>query len=134
MNNKLSPQYLYLNQIIIDQIVFDQTEYATIFGYIFNTYTGKLINWDFVLHFNILTDILLFAKEEGEIVIKDVSDKIQKGIDPPTITDVCELTGQPLAVNNLCLKVYKPEEQNKSSDNFYMIESIIPIQKLLPIK
>src|ERR1700744_2530224 len=112
---KIEPRnYIYLNQVFIRQIILDEKEYATIFGYIFDNKTGDIKVWDYVTPINILTDLLLLAGYKGEILIKEISERISDRITPPEIFDVQIILGHTLKINDISVQAYEPKIQ----DNF----------------
>ena len=136
-DNKYNPEYYYLDSIYISNIVFDETENLTIFGCLYDEEIGILKEWDFFCAFNFLTDILLFADYEGDVLIKLLSEKLSEDFDIPSIIDVEELFGKPLLVENLILKVYIPQEEDEYGDlvpmkgNYLYIESVESKEKFL---
>lgn len=129
-DNSYDPKYYYLDEIYISAIVFDQTENLSIFGYLHDEKNGDLKRWDFFCGFSFLTDILLFAGEEGDTLIKIISEKVSQELEIPTVIDVENLFEKPLLVNTIVLTVYQPHEKDEhgiwqpSNDNTLYIDSI----------
>jgi len=114
MSNTYDPQYFYLDQIYISKIVFDESENISLFCYLFDEGQNKLVRWDLFSDFTFLTDILLFSGEDGEVIIKIISEKLSEELEIPTVIDVENLFLKPLYVDSFIFKVYKPCEKDEN--------------------
>lgn len=83
------PQYFYLDEIYIADIVFDESKNLSLFGYFVDEQSKDLTRWDFFCGFGMLNDILLFAGEEREVIIKILSDKLSHPLEIPTVLISC---------------------------------------------
>ena len=129
------PEYFYLYEIRIGQIVFDESDSVTIFGSIPDELNySKSIRWDFLCNFSFLIDILLFAdiEKNGELIINILSEKLSNNFEIPSIIDLENIFNQEIIFSNLVYKVYYPKEKNQhgewitSNENFYIIDSVEP--------
>lgn len=124
------PQYYYLDKIFLDEIVIDDTNKISIFGYLTDKITLKLVRWTFFSDFNQLTDILIAQGEKGNTVIMEVSKVLSDDYDIPTMIGVTESLNEYLLVDNFVFKTYVPLELNEFGDwvptheNAVFIESI----------
>jgi hypothetical protein len=129
--NKSQTEYLYLDQILIETIIFDESEFVTLFAFIFNAQTGKLGKCSFVLEFGLLTDMPICLESEGEPLINGICKIIQNSVETPSIITVTEITGKLLKAD-LFFKVYKQYDNDfVLSDCFYVIESFETLKNLL---
>lgn len=138
MVDKYTPDYHYIDEIYIKEIVFVSdinSNDVTIFGYYDNPFEEELQRVDYWCDFSTLTDILLAANEEGEPVINAIADLLNSYTsDEPNIIDVENLFGKPLKIENLVLTIYKPMEQDEDGEwkledpdeEFYIIDSVEP--------
>ncbi len=133
MDNPYDPEYFFLYEIRIRQIIFDETSDVTIFGSIpEESDYEQSVEWDFLCSFGLLTDLLMYAdeKDEGDMLIEMISDKLGSPFEIPTVIDVENLFGRELIFSNLIYETYKPHEKNKygiwepTNDNCYIINSI----------
>lgn len=126
------PQYYYLDKIFLEKIVIDETEKISLFGYLTDTITLKLVNWTFYSDYNQLTDILIAQGEKGNVVIEEVSKILSEDYDIPTLIDISACLCEYLLVDNCVFKTYIPLEPNQygdlelSKDNVVLIESVTP--------
>ena len=141
MGNIYEPKYYQIDEIYIKEIIFENNSNSselTIFGYYQNPLGNQLKDVDYGCDFSMLTDLLLFAEENGEPIINLISEKLsnpdEEDIDDdepqPTIIDIENLLGQPLKIEGIVLTIYKPFEKNEegdwieSKDEFYIIDKI----------
>jgi len=138
MADKYKPDYHYIDEIYIKEIVFVNdinSNDVTIFGYYDNPFEDELQRVDYWCDFSTLTDILLAANEEGELVIKAITDLLNSDTsDEPNRIDVENLFGKPFKIKNFILTIYKPMEQDENGEwkledpdeEFYIIDSVEP--------
>ena len=86
--NTYEPKYLYLNEIYISELVFDNGDGLSLFGYLKDWHSNKLVRWDFFSDFSQLTDILLECGEAGEKLIDVLSKTLLEIVEIPTVIDV----------------------------------------------
>lgn len=135
MADKYKPNYHKIYEIYLKEIVFEKSiehSEVTIFGYYLNTDPEELMRIDYLCDFSALTDLLIFAKEEGEPIIEAIAEKLNSDIDEyPIIIDVENIFGKPLKIDGILLTIYLPFEENQNGEwiestdkSFYIIESI----------
>ena len=134
--NTYDPKYYYLQEIFISEIIFDESESVTIFGYLPDQKNDELVRWDFLCSFSLLTDILLFANEQGDYLIKTISEKLSTKLEIPTVIEVESVYGKPLIIDSLIFQVYKPYEKENGvwqpvDDTCVVIDSIESKEKFL---
>lgn len=135
MTDKYKPNFHKIDEIYLKEIVFEKSiehSEVTIFGYYLHTETEELIRIDYLCDFSALTDLLIFAKEEGEPIIEAISEKLNSDVDEyPIIIDVENIFGKPLKIDGILLTIYLPFEENQNGEwiestdkTFYIIDSI----------
>ncbi len=110
------PTYHYLNTIYISQIVFDETEFVTLFGYLVDEKKKEFVGWDFLANFSQLNDMLLSTINESDTIIEILAEKLSQKYDSPTIIDVVNLFTKPIEINSFVFKVYKPHEEDENGE------------------
>ncbi len=135
MSKSYEPKYKQINEIYLKEIVFekslDSTD-VTIFGYYENPPEEYLKRVDYCCEFSLLTDLLLFAKEDGEPIIKAITDKLtDDDTEIPTVIDVENLLGHLLKIENIILTIYRPMQEEEDgtwkeneSEELYFIDSV----------
>lgn len=132
-----NPQYFYLDKIFIEQIVIDETDKISIFGYLTDTITLKLVHWTFYSNFNQLTDILIAQNDKGNLVLEEVSKILSQDYEIPTLIDISACLQEYLQVDNCVFKTYIPLEPNQygdlepSKDRVLLIESVTPKEEFI---
>ena len=134
MSKAYEPIYHYIDEIYVKQFVFEKSpdsDNVSIFGYYDNSTEQSLKRIDYFCNFSLLTDLLIAAKEEGEPVIKAITEKLNQQEDEcPVMIDVENMFGIPLKIEEIILKIYKPmkEDENgefkEEEDNSYIIDTI----------
>lgn len=134
MSKAYEPIYHYIDEIYVKQVVFEKTpesDGVSIFGYYDNTMEQSIKRIDYFCNFALLTDLLIAAKEEGETIIKAITEKLnQQADESPVIIDVENMFGIPLKIEEIILKIYKPmkEDENgefkEEEDNSYIIDTV----------
>jgi len=128
------PIYHYIDEIYVQQVVFEKrpdSDNVSIFGYYDNTMGQSLKRVDYFCNFSLLTDLLIAAKEDGELVINAITEKLNEQAEEcPVIIDVENMFGMPLKIEEIILKIYKPMKENENGemkedeDNSYIIDTI----------
>jgi hypothetical protein len=140
MEEKFKPIYCEINEIYISQIIFEKSfksNDVTIFGYFFSENTQELESVSYWCEFSILTELLNIAKEEGEIIIDMISEKLSNfEMHNPIIIDIENIYGSCLKIENVCLTTYRPqqnlengEKSFEDDEEFYIIDSLIKIKR-----
>ena len=114
--NTYEPKYLYLNEIYISELVFDNGDCLSLFGYLKDRHSNKLVRWDFFSDFSQLTDILLECGEAGEKLIDVLSKTLLEIVEIPTVIDVEQQLDTLLKVDQFIFKVYRPCEKGNTGE------------------
>lgn len=130
--NTYQPNYFYNNNFEIAEIIFDdETADVTLNGRFYTDGGATANKCVFSCDFSILTNILLRAGAEAEVVIDSICDKLSGVfIESPTIIDLNTITGDTLWVTGVNLKIYKLHIEAEdgiwepSPDNIFVIDSI----------
>lgn len=110
------PKYYYIDEIIINAIVFDETENLTLLGSYYNTDEEKLNSCDYLCDFAQLTDLLLIAGEHADKIITELTDKLCGEFEIPSVLDIKEIIGEPLKIEGIMIKIYKPHDKNDDGE------------------
>ena len=134
MSKAYDPIYHYIDKIYVQQVVFEKSlncDNVSIFGYYDNDMEQNLKRVDYFCNFSLLTDLLIAAKEDGELVINAITEKLNEHNEEcPVIIDIENMFGIPLKIEEIILKIYKPmkEDENgefkEEEDNSYIIDTI----------
>ncbi len=110
--------------------MFDETENLTLFSTCLDDSSDKIVDCDYICDFSQLTDLLLYAGNEGDEVIKVLSSKLSSQYDIPTIIMMEDVINSSLRITDVVLKIYKPHNKNENgewvptSESLYFIDSI----------
>ena len=137
MGQKYQPNYEKAYEIYLKEIIFEknsQESDVTIFGYFNDFLEDNLVQIDYCCDFSILTDLLIFAKEDGEPVISAITEKLNEEIEEiPVIIDVENIFGRPLKIEGIVMTIYIPFEEDENGEwhesedrTAYIIDSIEP--------
>ena len=128
------PIYYYIDEIYVQQVVFEKNpncDNVSIFGYFDNIMEQNLKRVDYFCNFSLLTDLLIAAKEDGELVINAITEKLNEHNEEClVIIDIENMFGIPLKIEEIILKIYKPMEENENGemkeddDNSFIIDTI----------
>ena len=128
------PIYHYIDEIYVQQVAFEKNtncDNVSIFGYYDNNTEHNLKRVDYFCNFSLLTDLLIAAKEDGELVINAITEKLNEHNEEcPVIIDIENMFGIQLKIGGIILKIYKPmkEDENgefkEEEDNSYIIDTI----------
>ncbi len=134
MEDNYEPEYFYLYEIRMRQIIFDESSDVTIIGGVPDEDEYReSISWDFLCPFGLLTDILLLGEVDNpkcDLIIKLISEKLSTDFESPAEIDLLEIFGKEVFICNLVFKVYNPYQQDELgiwkpiNDNCYFIDSI----------
>lgn len=92
-----------LDEILIGQIIFDHSEWVSLWGYMIHE--GRKEKMDFVVSFELFNKLLRLSGEEGDRIQMLVVEKIETGIEEPTVIDLEDKYGKPLCLNQCRLEV-----------------------------
>ncbi len=124
------PEFHYLDEIYLSQIVVDDTENISVFAYLLDAKTVRLKKWSFFCQLSQLTDILISLDDKGDRIIQELSTLLSTDYDIPTIVGIEDILHESLLVDKFVFKVYVPHELNEhgdwvpSSDNCLFIEDV----------
>lgn len=119
-----------LNEIFIGQIIFDHSEWVSLWGYVANgNHREKM---DFILSFDLLNKLLRFSGQEGDRIQMLLVEKLEAGLEEPTIVDLEHTFGKPICLNQCRLEVGVTgiAEKNgawKEDPACLSIEEVIPL-------
>ncbi|HEX5555947.1 MAG TPA: hypothetical protein VFX43_22075 [Chitinophagaceae bacterium] len=82
-----------LDEIMIGQIVFDHSEWISLWGYM--THRGRKSRMDFIVTFETFNKLLRLSAEAGDPVQMLLVDQLEKGDEGPVIIDLVEHFGKP---------------------------------------
>jgi hypothetical protein len=140
MSTPYQPKYRYIDEIYLKEIIFEKHQTnsdVTIWGYYENPFEEHLKHADYCCEFSLLTDLLLFANEDGEPIINAIADKLNDDdMEIPTVIDIENILGRLLKIENIVLTIYRPmgEDENgewteDTSAEFYFIDKVEPKEK-----
>lgn len=123
-------------KIFIGEIIIDDTNSVTIFGYLPNG-KDELERCDFVCKMHLLTEMLLHAGAEGDAMIDIISEGLNDAFDGLLRVDAVNLFGKPVEITNLVFVVYQAKEMNDDGeyaipdDCYYFIDNIQTMEDYL---
>jgi len=129
--NKYEPEYMFIDEIFISEVVFDEGDGVSLFCFLNDQFQKKLVRWDLFSDFRQLTDILLTCGEKGEKVIEIVSNKLQHELEIPTVIDLEDQIDCLLKVDELVFKVCHLIEKDQEGNwhnphqNCLIIEDVL---------
>lgn len=109
---KLSQLPKKLDNIGISRIIFDHTEWVTLWG--FRMQAGKAEPMDYILSFDRLNKLLRLSGKEGDRLQMLLVERIEKGVEKPSVIDLEELFGKPLFFNQCILEVSSTWAENNA--------------------
>lgn len=92
-----------LKEIAISKIIFDHSEWVSLWGEMIDQ--GKKSRMDFLLNFDTLNKLLRLSGKTGDKIQMLLVDKIEKGIEEPSIIDLEELFNGPVTIDQCDLEV-----------------------------
>ncbi len=102
----------FIEAIAISQIIFDHSEWVSVWGYIISRQSR--IRMDFMLTFDTLNKLLRYSGETGDKVQMLLVEKFEKGLEEPTVLDLEELLGEPQFFDYCRIEVSKTGIQDKN--------------------
>jgi hypothetical protein len=96
---------LSLDEIAVSQIIFDHSEWVSLWGYMISD--NHQSRMDFILTFDTLNKLLRLSGPTGDQIQMLLVDRLEQGIKEPTIIDQEELYGKPLHFNMCRIEVSK---------------------------
>lgn len=100
---KLSKLPRQIEEIAISKIIFDRSEWVSLWGSM--THRGQKSHKDFILNFDTLNKMLRLSGKTGDKIQMLLVEKLEKGIEEPSIIDLEEIFHEPLAIDQCQLEV-----------------------------
>lgn len=111
MANLYEPNYLTINTLIIKEIIFEKDPLCTgvtLVGYRLNDDNTKYIKTHYFLEFDMLNSLLITAKEEGDLIITAIKNKLlSEEEEVPVLLDTDIIIDGLLIIKNIVIKMYK---------------------------
>lgn len=119
-----------LEEIAISQIIFDHSEWVSLWGYM--TRRGDQNRMDFILNFDTLNRLLRFSGKTGDKIQMLLVEKIEKGLEEPSVIDLEEVFGKPQVLNQCRIEVSLTGIENKEGrwvedPNCLSIDEVLPL-------
>lgn len=135
MKSTLANSPLYLQQIAVSQILFDHSEWVTLWGFQYDQ-KGP-VPCDFIIDFDLLNKILRYSGKTGDELQMQLVEHIERGIQEPSVVDVEALYGEPVLLDACRLRVSCAMEQAKdgswqASPHCLFIDAVHPRFEVLP--
>lgn len=92
-----------LEEMAIGQIVFDHSEWVSLWGYMGGR--DKHHRMDFILNFETLNKLLRLSGSQGDRIQMLLVERLEKGVEEPSVIDLEELYGSPLVLDQCSLEV-----------------------------
>ena len=131
MNNQnKEPRFYYLDSVYLSEIVLDDCELITLFGYMIDRETHNPVSWTFFSNLSQLTDLLVAVGEKGEPIIEEVSTTLSEPYKRPTIVKIADCLNESLLLDSFVLKTYFPSAPNEqgeiinTTENWLYIDAI----------
>lgn len=100
---QLRNQLKTLDHIGIYEIIFDHSEWVTLWG--FKLEKGKKVELHFLTDFQTLNKLLRLSGEEGDEIQMHLVSQMEQGIGNPSILDLEKLCGKPAFFNRIVLEI-----------------------------
>ncbi len=117
-----------LDHIGIDHILFDHSEWVTLWGFVLKK--GRKINKDYLISFEQFNELLRLSGEEGEQIQMLMVEKMESGIEEPSIIHLKEMIGHSAFFNRCSLKITPtwtdPKDGERKQTNCLFIENVYP--------
>lgn len=119
----------YVNAIAVSQIIFDHSEWVSLWGYVISH--KKMLRMDFILDFNTLNKLLRLSGETGDKVQMKLVEKFEQGLKEPTVLDLEAIFGQPQVFDSCRMEVSKTGMQDKegrwrTDPNCLSVDEVFP--------
>ena len=127
---KLKKGLRQIDHIGIQRIIFDRTEWVTLWGFIL--VDGHKKPMDYLLNFERLNKLLRLSGEEGSRIEMLLVEKLEKKLEEPTIIDLEALFGRP-AFFNQCLLEVSPTWSVDADGRRELVMSCLSIDGVYPL-
>lgn len=92
-----------MDHIGINRILFDHSEWVTLWG--FRLIKGRKTPMDYLITFDQLNKLLRISGKEGDRIQMLIVEKLESGIEEPSVVDLEAVFGQPAFFNQCILEV-----------------------------
>lgn len=117
MANLYKPNYQTINKLIIKEIIFEKDPLCTsvtLIGYRVNDDNTKFIKTHYFCEFDMLNNLLVAAKEEGDLIITAIKNKLlSEEEEVPVLLDTDIIIDGLLIIKNLVVKMYKEKVRDE---------------------
>ncbi len=103
-----------MDHIGINRILFDHSEWVTLWG--FRLVKGKKTAVDYLISFDQLNKLLRISGKEGDRIQMLIVEKLERGIEEPSVVDLEEALGQPAFFNQCILEVSSTWIENEAGE------------------
>ncbi|MFD3001413.1 hypothetical protein ACFS7Z_13650 [Pontibacter toksunensis] len=123
-----SPQYVQINELYIDTVVIDETEFITLwcFTVLDDEYKFVYLGCDFC-QFN---QILIAAGEKGKEIALHMANVLNQPYDAPTLIPIKEQFDEYLELTGHDIVVYEPVAVEDDFEDFDEEDEDLPIEQL----
>ncbi|WP_242926538.1 hypothetical protein [Pontibacter vulgaris] len=127
--SEYTPYYLQINELYIDTVVIDDTEFITLwcFTMLDDEYKFIYLGCDFT-QFN---QILIGAGDKGKEIALHIASVLNQPYDIPTLIPVKEQFGDYLELTGYDIIVYEPLSVDDDFEDEYDDDDDLPLDKLL---
>lgn len=109
---KLDNKPRKVDHIGISRIIFDHTEWVSLWG--FKMTAGRPEPMDYIINFERLNKLLRLSGQEGDRIQMLIVEKLEHGVEEPSIIDLEDEFGQPVLFNHCLLEVSPTWSENQS--------------------
>src|SRR5690625_3257296 len=100
---KIKTKSSNIDHIGIDHILFDHSEWVTLWGFILEK--GKKISKDYLISFEQFNELLRLSGEEGEKIQMLLVEKMEEGIEEPSVIHLKDAIGHAAFFNRCTLTI-----------------------------
>jgi len=111
---ELKQQPQTMDHIGIHQIIFDRSEWVTLWG--FKVEKGKKVRMDYITDFDILNKLLRLSGEEGDRIQMLLVEELENGTGKPSAVNLDKVLGHPAFFNQCLLEVSSTWSKNEKGD------------------
>lgn len=119
-----------LDEILVGQVIFDRSEWVSLWGYV--AYRGQKEKMDFVLSFDLFNKLLRLSGKEGDRIQMLVVEKLEAGIEEPTIIDLEETYGNPPRLNQ-CRLIVGTTGIERENGGWVQDPACLSIEEVIPL-
>jgi hypothetical protein len=109
-NKKMNePRFMEIQGVAVRQIVMDQTEWVTLWGYRLGESEPQ--RTDYVMEFEILNKLLRLHADLGDEIQMIIVERLEEGVQGPQVLDIEAMFGMPAVLDRCRLKCFHPRRQ-----------------------